>query len=245
MLKIATKYAILLIAATCLSAVYAQVQESRNCRAGIGAFYNKIPKHRPDVLPSVNWYNWIKTAPNLSALPPVLNSMFGQGMLELSTQTDPRTGLTYTDWLRVRLDSSWIAGRAKPPIAQGTNFAGTDTNQNVRTFVRTLGGRQSDQAGHIIARILSGTGTQNWNMFPVDGPLNRKKMATAEGSIQRIINNVPNPNLPNIVTLYVKMEYDPAPARPRPVKVHYLAEYYTNVNNRPVKNVCYWELDNP
>lgn len=247
----ATAYAILLIAASFLSAVFADaVDDSRTCRKEIGSFYlNGPPKNIPDILPNMARYNWIHTAPALSALPVgVVNSMFTTvGMLKLSTQQTSQTpSLTYTDWLQVRLDSSWIEKRTQPPLnRRGANFAGTGTDPSVNKFVRTLGGEQSDDAGHIIARILGGTGEQNWNMFPIDKDLNRRKMAGAEDSVHRIIaNKLLNPKSPNTVTLTVKMQYGPA-SPTRPVKVHYLAEYMTKVNNINVNNVCYWELVNP
>lgn len=157
------------------------------------------------------------------------------GMLLLSGQFDQVTGNTYTDWLQIRLDSSWIKARTSNPIIpQGANWAGTGTNTPVRLFARSLG-KQSDQAGHIIANILSGNGRQKWNIFPIDGPLNRGKMSSAEEAIRTIIYNVPNPNLPNTVTLTVKMQYTVSPTRP--FTIHMPAEYGPNI--------CYWELVNP
>lgn len=49
---------------------------------------------------------------------------------------------------------------------------GTDPNDRTRAFVRRLSDVNTDQAGHIVAARLGGTGRQTWNIIPQNGHFN-------------------------------------------------------------------------
>ena len=63
---------------------------------------------------------------------------------------------------------------------------GTPTNQATRDFARSLGGKYDD-AGHVRASRLGGSGTHTHNIFPQSITVNREKMRKFEEEIADII----------------------------------------------------------
>ena len=63
---------------------------------------------------------------------------------------------------------------------------GTPTNQATRDFARSLGGKYDD-AGHVRASRLGGSGTHTDNIFPQSITVNRGKMRKFEEEIADII----------------------------------------------------------
>ncbi len=49
---------------------------------------------------------------------------------------------------------------------------GTNTNNQTRIYAREMG-TENDDAGHIVARQLGGTGTESYNIFPQNKDINR------------------------------------------------------------------------
>ena len=102
----------------------------------------------------------------------------------------------------------WLCAELTPTEIQG----GTGTNGPVRNFVHSLNGALgSDQAGHILASQLGGTGTQNWNMFPVDAGVNNGDMKSAETQVKNLVTGrFRNKKL----RYYVRLDYNGNSQRP-------------------------------
>ena len=102
----------------------------------------------------------------------------------------------------------WMCAELTPHEIQG----GSDTNNAVRTFVHSLrGALGSDQAGHILASQLGGTGRENWNMFPVDAGVNNGDMKSAEIQVRQLVEGrFRNKKL----RYYVRLQYTGNSQRP-------------------------------
>lgn len=74
-------------------------------------------------------------------------------------------------------------------VIQQRNFnRGSRTTQQMRIRARTLG-HINDDAGHIIAHRLGGTGSQAWNIFPQNRGFNRGTWAQQEDIIHDIASD--------------------------------------------------------
>jgi hypothetical protein len=64
---------------------------------------------------------------------------------------------------------------------------GTAPNAAIRTWVQQVVGYPNDDAGHIVANQLGGSGTVNWNIFPQSGNFNK---GVYNNDVEGILRNV-------------------------------------------------------
>ena len=95
---------------------------------------------------------------------------------------------------------------------------GTGTNQTTRDYARSLGGK-FDDAGHVRASNLGGSGTKTGNIFPQSITVNRGKMRAFEGIIADKISS--NPNMTAKATITPSYRGNST----RPAKIKYEVEF--------------------
>ncbi len=98
---------------------------------------------------------------------------------------------------------------------------GSDPNQPIRAWAQSMG-RRDDDAGHIIANVLGGTGRQRYNIFPQKKNINRGVWRMIESKIRRTVEETQKP-AEMIVQLYYPSSKS---TRPNHLK------YRVNVDNK-------------
>lgn len=85
------------------------------------------------------------------------------------------------------------AGRTETMVAtirRNHIGTGTATTPGSRTYVHeTLNGHNNDDAGHVLANILGGSGTDRRNLFPQSPIINRGAFAQIEGLVRTAVEN--------------------------------------------------------
>ena len=94
--------------------------------------------------------------------------------------------------------------------------AGTNTNQTMRTWVQTVVGRPTDDAGHIIGLNQGGLGTVQWNIFPQNGNFNRGVFAA---DVERMVNDAVRNQ--GYVDIWFKFNFGDLVNQYRPVSFNY------------------------
>ena len=117
------------------------------------------------------------------------------GRVTIAQKTKGRT--PYTTWVCAKLSKSYL-GR------------GSETNPFTQAHKNFLG-KSSDQAGHILAHMLGFTGTEAWNIVPLNKQLNYGPMKSVEYQIRCKVTNV---FLGDGLKMYVRMKYSGTSSRP-------------------------------
>jgi hypothetical protein len=99
---------------------------------------------------------------------------------------------------------------------------GTGTNQNVRDHTHDLG-EANDDAGHIIANALGGSGTKVHNIFPQNLSMNRGKWKGVEKKIRELAlaSN-------DDIELVFQFNYEGAATRPNWFRVRVRGHHFCN-----------------
>ncbi|CAF0869156.1 unnamed protein product [Brachionus calyciflorus] len=82
------------------------------------------------------------------------------------------------EWLRARIYRRHLNG-------------GSTTNTATRAYARLMGDYQ-DQAGHIVANILGGTGRETYNIFPQNANINMGSWRVQERNIFELVSMLPS-----------------------------------------------------
>jgi len=88
------------------------------------------------------------------------------------------------------------------------------------------GGVAGDVCGHIIANVLGGSGTVEYNIFPQSGKLNNGNWKSMEGKVKTFLKESPN----NAANIRIWFNYE-TPTRTRPASFFGYTEF--------VKGRCY------
>ncbi len=123
---------------------------------------------------------------------------------------------------RVRTGSGGRVEVSRAVIKRSHLDTGSETNDSSRIFVRKLGCFQ-DQAGHVIASRLGGSGTDTKNLFPQEPALNNGAYKIWEDKIYNMVKDVAKN--PRGVAVTITMSYG-SPGKPnRPKKITYAIRY--------------------
>lgn len=192
------------------------------------AFVCAATKYPPEPNPSATHQQEIRTAyagqgSRVLLNPDGYDAQVGQSVVN---------GVWFTTWMCATLDKDMIKSDSN---TYGPNFRGSASTSKMTQFTRSLGGVQTDVAGHIIAHILGFPGNKQWNMVPI-GSLNNSKMSAVELQIRDLVNR----SHPAKTIVYMKFRYTMANVR-RPTDIDVLVYYGPNHN----RQVCYWNMLNP
>jgi len=114
-------------------------------------------------------------------------------------------------------------------VTPQTIRGGSTTNDAVRKYARSMG-KNTDDAGHIIANQLGGTGRSNYNIFPQSPNINRGAWSQEEKAIYNIVSQTNQP-----VEVVVQFYY-PTTTSTRPKHFTYRASYNNACHSASIIN---------
>ena len=98
---------------------------------------------------------------------------------------------------------------------------GTKTTKQIRIHVKKIGGKEGDHAGHIVAKILGGSGNAKENIFPQNSSKNTGEYREIEKKVYQFIEKNPE----GYVEARYKLVYEDAgnPTRPTKIELSFVA----------------------
>jgi len=105
--------------------------------------------------------------------------------------------------------------------------SGSATTKKIRDRIKQIG-RESDVAGHILAKMLGGSGSDEDNIVPMSRAFNNKAYKSFEFDVRKLLKTVNEDNPGQQVEARINIHLMYYANSKRPYKIKYCVDFYVN-----------------